>query len=125
MKVMTDTTVFLAECLLTSQKYPKLFRRIVSDHRLVFPTAQIEEIREIMEKFFPQEGDTVELFLSRFSYETVESGERPEEGYPFLPDAKRAGVSCIITLDPELAGTSEDGIAFTDPDSFMNGNADE
>ena len=58
MRIMIDTTVFLAECLLPDQKYPKVFRRIVSDHTLVFSSRQIAEIRAIMEKYFPDEGDT-------------------------------------------------------------------
>ena len=119
MRLMIDTTVFLAECLLPDQKYPKVFRKIVSGHTLVFPSAQIEEIRAIMERYFPEEGDTVELFFSGFSYETAESGGIRDNRYPFLTEAKKAGVETVITLDPDLAGTSVNGISFMDPDSFL------
>ena len=125
MKVIIDTTVFLAECLLPTQKYPKLFRKIVSGHTLVIPERQIDEIRAIMEEFFPEEGDTVELFLAGFSYEKAEDpGERSKE-YPFLAEARNSGVEEIITLDPDLAGTVTEGIRFTDPDSFLDGKDNE
>lgn len=119
MRIMIDTTVFLAECLLPDQKYPKVFRRIVSDHTLVFSSRQIAEIRAIMEKYFPDEGDTVELFFSGFSYEISDSDKHVDGGYPFMPEAEKVGVVAIITLDPDMAGTSVNGIRFIDPDSFL------
>ena len=125
MKIMIDTTVFLAECLLPTQKYPKVFRKIVSDCILVIPTRQIEEIRSVMAEFFPEEGDTVELFLSRFSYETVENAGRARKVYPFLGEAKKAGVSKVITLDPELTGTIVEEIEFIGPDDFLKGDCSE
>lgn len=120
MRVMIDTTVFLAECLLPEQKYPLLFRKIVAEDRLILPERQIEEIRGIMKEFFPDECDTVELFLERFSYETPE--EIPEssgEGYPFLADAKSAGVQAVITLDPQMTGAEIDGIKFLSADEYL------
>ena len=70
MRIMIDTTVFLAECLLPEQKYPQLFRKIVAQDRLILPKRQIAEIRDIMKAYFPDECDTIELFLERFSFET-------------------------------------------------------
>ena len=125
MRVMIDTTVFLAECLLPDQKYPKVFRKIVSDHTLVFPVKQIEEIRAIMEKFFPEEADTVELFFSGFSYEAVDFKGKRQGGYPFMDEAEKAEVRAVITLDPDMAGETVNGIRFIDPDGFLNGEADE
>ncbi|MBQ5412017.1 MAG: hypothetical protein IIU19_01395 [Oscillospiraceae bacterium] len=120
MKVMIDTTVFLAECMLPAQKYPKLMRKIVSEHKLVFPERQLQEIRSLMAEYFPDECDTVELFFSRFSFETA-APEEESEAYPFLGEALASGVSTVITLDPDMAGTEIDGVKFTDPDSFLNG----
>lgn len=122
MKVMVDTTVFLAECLLPTQKYPQLFRKIVAEHKLVFSERQLNEIHSLMAEYFPDECDTVELFLSRFSYETAAAAGETEELYPFLSEARASGVREIITLDPDLAGMDADGIRFTDPDSFLNGD---
>jgi predicted nucleic acid-binding protein len=122
MRVMIDTTVFLAECLLPTQKYPRLMRKIVAGHKLVLSEGQLEEIRSLMAEYFPNECDTVELFLSRFSFETAESTEDRQEGYPFLSDARAAGVDAVITLDPDMAGTVTDGIRFMSPDSFLNGD---
>lgn len=120
MRLMIDTTVFLAECLLPEQKYPRLFRKIVARDRLVIPKRQIEEIRGIMKEFFPNECDTVELFLERFSYETPEeSPESAGEGYPFLADARAAGVEAVITLDPQMAGAEADGIRFISADRYL------
>ena len=120
MRVMIDTTVFLAECLLPEQKYPLLFRKIVAEDRLVLPKSQIEEIRGIMKEFFPDECDTVELFLERFSYETPEKEyKKRKTGYPFLPDAKAAGVEAVITLDPQMAGAEIDGVKFLSADEYL------
>ena len=119
MKIMIDTTVFLAECLLPEQKYPKVFRKIVANDRLVFPQAQLDEIMAIMGKFFPNECDTVELFLEKFSFELAGSDER-SEGYPFLGEAKSSGVEQIITLDPDMEGTEIDGIRFVSVDSYLS-----
>ena len=123
MRIMIDTTVFLAECLLPEQKYPMLFRKIVAEDRLVLPKKQIEEIRGIMKEFFPEECDTVELFLERFSYETPEeSPESSGEGYPFLADAKASGVETVVTLDPQMAGAQIDGIRFISADEYLGGD---
>ncbi len=123
MRIMIDTTVFLAECLLPEQKYPQLFRKIVAEDRLVLPRRQIDEIRRIMKTYFPDECDTVELFLERFSFETPdEIPQKAAEGYPFLADAKAAGVQAIITLDPQMAGAEIDGISFISADRYLGGD---
>ncbi len=123
MRIMIDTTVFLAECLLPEQKYPQLFRKIVAEDRLVLPRRQIDEIRSIMKTYFPDECDTVELFLERFSFETPdEVPEESTEGYPFLNDAKAAGVQAVVTLDTQMTGAQIDGIRFLSADQYLGGD---
>jgi len=122
MKVMIDTTVFLAECLLPVQKYPRLMRKIVDGDRLVMSESQIEEIRGIVSEYFRDEGDTVELFLDRFSIEKVPAADKKSDVYPFLAEAAESGVSSIITLDEELLGEVYEGVSFVSPDEYLSGD---
>ena len=71
MRIMTDTNIIISAFLFPNSIIRKLLERIVVQDQLVLCTNIIEELYAVFKRKFPEEIDSLDLFLSELTFDLV------------------------------------------------------
>ena len=89
MRIMTDTNIIISAFLFPNSLIRKLLERIVVQDQLVLCTHIIEELYAVFKRKFPDEIDSLDLFLSELTFDLVYTPKRINASdYPNIRDEK-------------------------------------
>lgn len=112
MRVMLDTNVLLSMLLFPGRKMDAILWEISMHHALVLSSFVVDELKEVVQRKFPDKEATVDRLLAKMSYELVYTPRHIELGlfsirdskdYPVLYTAIMEGVDILLTGDKDFA----------------------
>ena len=112
MRIMVDTNVLVSALLFPDSRVSRALEGIVAGHTLVLASFVIDELRDVVERKFPNRASAIDRLLEKMSYETAYTPREPEPGlfeirdakdYPVLYTAMTNGVDILVTGDRDFA----------------------
>jgi len=75
MRVMLDTNILISIAIFNSEQLKNLLEHICKNYQLVISSTIIEEVKDVVERKFPDKQESMETFLYKIPYE-----------YEYVPD---------------------------------------
>ena len=111
MRVMLDTNILISIAIFNSEKLKNLLEHICQNYQLVVSSTIIDEIRDVIERKFPEKQENMEKFLYKLPYE-----------YEYVPDTI-IEEQTVEVRDPKDTPILYSAIV-TDVDVFISGDKD-
>lgn len=125
---MIDTNVLLSALLFPGPCMDALMRSVAAEHRLVLSSFVVGELRKVVARKFPGNGEAIESLLRNMPYELVETPVHPEPGlfeirdekdYPVLCSAIAGDVDVFVTGDRDFENLSIGRPVIVSPAAFL------
>lgn len=89
MKIMIDTNILISAILFPSQNMNKLINTIADNHTIVLASYIIDELKEVINRKFPQKYKYLDSFLMELPYEFAYTPDIIDiTKYPYIRDKK-------------------------------------
>ena len=113
MRILLDTNILISAFILNSPRMLALIDAITQNHTLVLPSYVVEELRDVVQRKFPQKIRQAEQFLLDLPCELYETpsdldasmypGLRDPKDLPVLASAVAADVDVLLSGDGDFA----------------------
>ena len=111
MRVMLDTNILVSAFVFRSRKMYKVIDYIVSHHELVLPSYVVDELKDVVNRKFPQMAGALDEFLTTLSFTLAYSPRIMPTGLfeirdisdaPILYTAIIEGIDVLVTGDKDF-----------------------
>jgi len=127
---MLDTNILISIAIFNSEKLKELLEYICENYQLVISSTIIDEVRDVVERKFPDKEENMEKFLYKLPYEyeyvpdsvikehTVEA--RDPKDTPILYSAIVSDVDVFVSGDKDFEDIIIDKPEILKPSEFLN-----
>lgn len=127
MRIMLDTNVLLSALMFPGEKMDAIMQTVFSKHTLVLSSFVVDELKAVVKKKFSNRAKTIDMLLSRMSFDFVYTPEtmdrslfriRDPKDYPVLYTAVTEDVDILITGDKDFEAIEIDKPVIMTPSEF-------
>lgn len=129
MKIMIDTNILISAILFPSQNMNKLINTIADNHTIVLASYIIDELKEVINRKFPQKYKYLDSFLMELPYEFAYTPDiiditkypyiRDKKDLPVLVSAIIEEVDILITGDKDFSELDIEKPEILTPKEFL------
>lgn len=129
MKIMIDTNILMSAILFPSQNMNKLINTIADNHTIVLASYIIDELKEVINRKFPQKYKYLDSFLMELPYEFAYTPDiiditkypyiRDKKDLPVLVSAIIEEVDILITGDKDFSELDIEKPEILTPKEFL------
>ena len=111
MRVMLDTNILISAFVFRSKKIYAVINYVILHHELVLSSYVVDELRDVVNRKFPQMADSLDEFLTTLSFTLVYSPKliptglfkiRDNSDAPVLYTAIIEGADVLVTGDKDF-----------------------